>query len=363
LAMQHGQPLPIAAQTLQADEPLYAFLHGRHHHLTEQAADHALSDTFPAQADMQSGLWIPLSREGVPTGLICVQSSRPRAYRESDVQLLRSIATQASLALENARLFEQIEASVTQLRQLDHMKNQFLANMSHELRTPLNSIIGFSRVILKGIDGPLTAEQEEDLSSIYNNGHHLLMLINEILDMAKIGAGKMTLSFEPVSVDEAISASLATIRSLVQEDVELVSEVEPGLPAIEADPIRIRQILINLLSNAAKFTSKGVIRLTAVSDKPDNILLTISDSGIGIAAQDFDKLFVAFEQVDNSTTRTAGGTGLGLPITQWLVNMHHGKLWLESQVGRGTTFFILLPVKQPDEQQSPETRPETAVPT
>ena len=161
-------------------------------------------------------------REGAPSGLICVQSYEPYAYRENDVQLLRSIATQSSLAMENARLFEQIQASVEQLRQLDHMKNQFLANMSHELRTPLNSIIGFSRVILKGIDGPLTTEQEEDLSSIYNNGHHLLMLINEILDMAKIGAGKMTLTFEPVIVEDAITASLTTIRSLVHEGVELI---------------------------------------------------------------------------------------------------------------------------------------------
>jgi len=363
LAVEKGQSLLLKPRILQRDETLYKFLHGRHYLLTEKAADAALPEAMPGQSGAQSSLWIPLVREDTPSGLICVQSHRPRAYRENDVQLLRSIATQAGLALENARLFEQIQASVEQLRQLDNMKNQFLANMSHELRTPLNSIIGFSRVILKGIDGPLTVEQEEDLSSIYNNGHHLLMLINEILDMAKIDAGKMTLTFEPVNVTEIIDASLGTIRSLVNPNVELMSDIAPNLPMIEADPVRIRQIMINLLSNAAKFTTKGTIRITAVPENPDHILLTVSDTGIGIAPEDFDKLFVAFEQVDNSTTRTAGGTGLGLPITQWLVHMHHGKLWLESQVGRGTTFFIRLPKKQPAEHERDAAPRETAVPT
>jgi signal transduction histidine kinase len=365
LAVKQDEHLPTSTRILRPGEPLYTFLHSRHHLLTHTDAADALPGAFPGNHDAKSGLWIPLMREGAPSGLICVQSYRPYAYRENDVQLLRSIATQASLALENARLFEQIQASVAQLRQLDHLKNQFLANMSHELRTPLNSIIGFSRVILKGIDGPLTPEQEEDLNSIYNNGHHLLMLINEILDMAKIGAGKMTLTFEQVNLTDIIATSVATIRSLVHEEVELVSKVSPNLPFIEADPVRIRQILINLLSNAAKFTTKGTIRVTAVAENAPtpHVLLTVSDTGIGIATRDFDKLFTAFEQVDNSTTRTAGGTGLGLPITQWLVNMHHGKLWLESQVGSGTTFFIRLPLVQPTEEQPEEALPKTAVPT
>ncbi|MBP6468842.1 MAG: GAF domain-containing protein [Chloroflexi bacterium] len=366
LTIKEGQGVPTPTRILERDEPLYAFLHSKHHLLTHANTHIALPGALPSEIAgdpaIQSGLWIPLVREGAPAGLICVQSYEPYAYRENDVQLLRSIATQSSLAMENARLFEQIQASVEQLRQIDHMKNQFLANMSHELRTPLNSIIGFSRVILKGIDGPLTTEQEEDLSSIYNNGHHLLMLINEILDMAKIGAGKMTLTFEPVIVEDAITASLTTIRSLVHEGVELISEVAPNLPLIEADPIRLRQILINLLSNATKFTRKGMIRLTAVPENSDHILLSISDTGTGIAQEDFDKLFVAFEQVDNSTTRTAGGTGLGLPITQWLVNMHHGQLWLDSELGVGTTFFIRLPIRQPDGQVTEGKPLETAVP-
>jgi signal transduction histidine kinase len=349
LAVSGGQETAVTPRILLPGEPLHDFLHHHHHHhqLTDKDSPLALAENAPHEAQPQSGLWIPLSHEGAPAGLIAVQSFNPRAYRENDVQLLRSIATQTGLAITNARLFEQIEASVTQLRQLDHMKNQFLANMSHELRTPLNSIIGFSRVMLKGIDGPLTEEQEEDLTSIYNNGQHLLVLINEILDMAKIEAGKMTLSFEPLDIAYAAEASLTTIRSLLPEGVALLADIEADLPIIEADPVRIRQIFINLLSNAAKFTREGAVGLTVRREDAEHLLISISDTGIGIAPEDFDKLFVAFEQVDNSTTRTAGGTGLGLPITQWLVNMHHGKLWLESEEGRGTTFFIRLPIRQP----------------
>jgi signal transduction histidine kinase len=347
LAVIQNQPVAAPPRVLDPAEPLYAFLRSQHHLLTGQETGQEMPNAFPHDTNAQSGLWIPLMREDAPAGLICVQSLRPHAYRENDVQLLRSIATQTGLALQNARLFEQIQASVEQLRELDRMKNQFLANMSHELRTPLNSIIGFSRVILKGIDGPITTEQQEDLTSIYNNGQHLLMLINEILDMAKIEAGKMSLSFEQVDIRATAETVLKNIRSLLHADVTLSSEFAPDLPIIRADPIRIRQILINLLSNAAKFTTEGAINLTIERSGPEHILLTLADTGIGIAPEDYDKLFVAFEQVDNSTTRTAGGTGLGLPITKWLVTMHQGDLWFESELGKGTRFYVLLPVGQP----------------
>ena len=354
LAMKQGQLLPTEPRTLAPTEPLYAFLHGRYHLQTGANADAELPHAFPEVSQAQASLWIPLSREGAPIGLLSVQSLRPNAYRENHVQLLRSIATQTGLALENARLFEQIQANVEQLQQVDHLKNQFLANMSHELRTPLNSIIGFSRVILKGIDGPITTEQQEDLTSIYNNGQHLLTLINEILDLAKIGAGKMKLSFETVDVRVTVENALGTARSLVPPKVTLGSHIAPDLPTIEADPVRLRQILINLLSNAIKFTPQGEINLSVTRNGPDHILISVADTGIGIAQEDFDKLFIAFEQVDNSTTRTAGGTGLGLPITKWLVNRHGGELWLESRLGYGTTFFVRLPLSPPAEGQEEE---------
>lgn len=347
LCMNDGRPFVIEARELQPEEPLYFFLQGDRSLVAEQASSLLDAEINPElQPKPASSLWVPMHLEGKAVGLISVQSLDPRAYSENDVQLLRSIATQTSLAIANAGLFAQIQASNEELRQLDRLKTQFLANMSHELRTPLNSIIGFSRVILKGIDGPTTPEQDEDLLSIYNNGQHLLMLINEILDMAKIEAGKMTLAFEMVDLVEAAKTAFATARSLLKTDeVELVWDVKPILPLIEADPVRIRQILLNLLSNAVKYTEKGSICLR-INQVGDYVHIAVSDTGIGIAVENYDRVFMAFEQVDNSTTRAAGGTGLGLPITRWLVEMHQGRIWFESEVRMGTTFHVRLPTRQ-----------------
>ncbi len=347
LLMKEGKAMPVQGQTFTSDHALRQFLEAKHPAILNGSA--TLMQMEPAFAGAQSGLWVPFLREEAPAGLIAALSPQPRQYRETDVQLLRSVATHAGLALENARLFERIQASIEELRELDNMKNQFLANMSHELRTPLNSIIGFSRVILKGIDGPLTPAQEEDLTSIYSNGQHLLNLINEILDMAKIEAGKMTLTFEQVDIGEAANATLHNIRSLVKPNVELISDIPEHLPRLEADPIRIRQILINLLSNASKFTDEGVISLKISQDGPEHLLISVADTGLGISQEDVDKLFKAFEQADNSTTRTAGGTGLGLPITLWLVRMHQGSMWVDTEYGKGATFYVRLPLTQPEQ--------------
>ena len=347
LCLQEGRPFAAGPRRLQSHEPLYQFLQGDRPLLADKTSPLLQAEISPAlKVKPRSSLWVPMRLEGAATGLISVQSPDRRAYNENDVQLLRSIATQSSLAIANAHLFDRIQASNEELRQLDRLKTQFLANMSHELRTPLNSIIGFSRVILKGIDGPTTPEQEEDLTSIYNNGHHLLMLINEILDMAKIEAGKMTLAFEAVDLVETAQSVYATVRGLIKTDqVELVWDVAPALPAVEADPVRIRQILLNLLSNAVKYTERGSIRL-CIHHAGDIVHVTIRDTGIGIAAEDYDRVFTAFEQVDNTTTRAAGGTGLGLPITRWLVEMHQGQIWFESEINKGTTFHVRIPVRQ-----------------
>jgi signal transduction histidine kinase len=285
-------------------------------------------------------------QENTPAGFISVQSYNARAYNENDVQLLRSIAIQTSLALANAELFEHIQQQNEELRELDQLKTQFLANMSHELRTPLNSIIGFSRVILKGIDGPVTPEQAEDLNSIFSNGHHLLNLINEILDMAKIEAGKMNLAFTQVDMVELSENVRKTVEGLIDaEKVELIWQVPADLPAIEADPMRFRQILLNLLSNAAKYTETGQIQF-AIRPEGELIHIIVHDTGIGIAPEDYDRVFTPFEQVDNSNTRTTEGTGLGLPITRWLVEMHNGRIYFESELNIGTTFHLFLPVQQ-----------------
>lgn len=293
-----------------------------------------------------SQLIVPLALGRRVIGIISVQSQQLNAFSEDDLRLLQTLSSNLAATIESARLFQEIQAANERLREVDRLKTQFLANMSHELRTPLNSIIGFSRLMLKGIDGPITTEQEEDLTSIHHSGQHLLRLINDILDMSKIEAGKMVLLFEQVDLAEAARNVLATITALLSDKpVTLLTAFDPELPLIEADPIRIRQILLNLLSNAAKFTDAGTIRLQ-IQREDDFVHLQVADTGKGIEEKHFDKLFREFEQVDASPTREVGGTGLGLPITRNLVALHGGEIWVESELGRGATFHVRLPIRQ-----------------
>ena len=348
LCMEEAQQVEVNALTLAETHPIHHIFQEDTHIIVDHSHPILHHDQGCAinKERVQSGLWMPFHKEGKVDGLISVQSFWANAYNENDIQLLRSITTQVSLAISNVDLFEKIQAQNEELVQLDELKNQFLANMSHELRTPLNSIIGFSRVILKGIDGPITTEQEEDLSSIYHNGQHLLTLINEILDMAKIDAGKMALTFETTDILPITQGVYKTVEGLIQPDkINLVWDVDEELPTVEADPLRIRQILLNLLSNAAKYTEEGEVTLKVYKEE-HHIHIQVSDTGIGIAPEDYDKVFAAFEQVDSSTTRTVGGTGLGLPITKWLIEMHHGQIYFESELDKGTTFHVLLPTTQ-----------------
>jgi CheY-like chemotaxis protein len=251
--------------------------------------------------------------------------------------------------MENARLYVEQRETAEQLREIDTLKSQFLANMSHELRTPLNSIIGFSRVIMKGIDGPVTDLQQQDLSAIYNAGQHLLNMINDILDISKIEAGKMELAFDEVELADIIESVLSTARGLVKDKpVELITAVEDDLPVITADPTRIRQILLNLLSNASKFTDMGSITVTARKQVREHggseIYIAVTDTGAGIAAEDQYKLFVPFSQVDGSPTRKVEGTGLGLSITRLLIELHGGDIAVDSELGEGSTFWFTLPL-------------------
>ncbi len=230
------------------------------------------------------------------------------------------------------------------------MKSQFLANMSHELRTPLNSIIGFSRVILKGIDGEINDIQRQDLTSIYNSGQHLLGLINDVLDISKIEAGKMELQFDDVNIIELINSVMSTAVGLVKDKPIKLRHILPeSLPIVSADNTRIRQVLLNFLSNAAKFTEEGSITVKAIEtlspDGEPEILVSVTDTGEGIAREDRDKLFQPFSQVDDSPTRKSGGTGLGLSICRSFMEMHQGRIGLLwSEVGQGSTFFFALPI-------------------
>ncbi len=276
-------------------------------------------------------------------GALDLQATEVDAFTPEDIAVLELLADQFATAIDNARSYKLAQDAFIEMRELEKLKSQFLANMSHELRTPLNSIIGFSRVILKGIDGPVTDLQQQDLTAIYNSGQHLLGLINDILDLSKIEAGKMELTFDEVDIEKLIRSVMSTVMGLVKDKpVRLEDDIETSLPPVKADPMRVRQILINLFSNAAKFTDEGSIKVTAKAEG-SFVRISVKDSGPGISAKDQEKLFQAFSQVDASATRATGGSGLGLSISKELVTMHSGEIGLNSEIGKGSKFYFTLP--------------------
>jgi PAS domain S-box-containing protein len=296
---------------------------------------------------------IPLKIGSRIIGAIDIQSREVGAFLDADIAILETLADQIAVAIDNARSYELAQRAVNEMRELDRIKSQFLANMSHELRTPLNSIIGFSRVILKGIDGPINEQQQQDLSAIYNSGQHLLNLINDVLDLSKIEAGKMELALEELNIADTINSVMSTAVGLVKDKpVKLLKELETNIPAVRADAMRIRQVLINLVANAAKFTDEGTITIQASSHINSSgnkeVLVSIKDTGPGISPEDQKKLFQAFSQVDSSPTRKSGGSGLGLSICQRLVELHNGKIGVHSAVGEGSTFYFTIPVYHQD---------------
>ena len=292
---------------------------------------------------------IPLKIGDRVTGAIDLQSNEIEAFKQEDIAVLEILADQVAVALENARSYDLAQRAMEEMRETDRIKSQFLANMSHELRTPLNSIIGFSRVILKGIDGPISDPQQQDLSAIYNSGQHLLGLINDILDLSKIEAGKMELAFDEVNMGDTIHSVMSTAVGLVKDkQIRLQEQVEPNLPSVRADSMRLRQILLNLISNAAKFTEEGTIIVSANAHTnslgKQEVMVSVTDSGPGISPEDQEKLFRPFSQVDASPTRKTGGTGLGLSISHRLVELHGGRIGVHSTVGKGSTFYFTVPV-------------------
>jgi signal transduction histidine kinase/CheY-like chemotaxis protein len=303
-------------------------------------------DYQEVESRTRSELILPIKQGGLLLGALNLESPLVNAFSESDLRLLEAMADQSAVAITNARAYEAERQAVERIREADRLKTQFLANMSHELRTPLNSIIGFSRVMLRGIDGPLTDMQSTDLTSIYNSGQHLLGLINNMLDLSKIEAGKMELSIESVNLTDIAKTVMSTAIALVKDKtVKLEQDVPQDLPTVLADQTRVRQIILNLVSNAAKFTEHGTVRLRMVA-MPKEVMISVTDTGIGIPADKLEHIFEEFTQVDASTTRKYGGTGLGLAISRKFVEMHKGRIWVESQVGVGSTFNFTLPREQ-----------------
>ena len=317
----------------------------------------------PLLPDTRAEMGIPLKLGPTVIGALDLQSKQINAFNHDDVTVLQILADQIAIAIENARAYELSQKAIADMKEIDRVKSQFLANMSHELRTPLNSIIGFSRVIIKGIDGPINDTQKQDLSAIYNSGQHLLALINDILDLSKIEAGKMELAFAEVNLADMINSAMSTAVGLVKDKpIKLQTVIPDDLPLVRADNTRTRQVLINFLSNAAKFTDEGEIvveasYVTSPVGKPE-IMISVTDSGPGIAQQDQGKLFLPFSQVDDSPTRKTGGTGLGLSICRSLIEMHGGRIGLlRSEVGAGSTFFFTLPYSKPEPEPFIEEAP------
>ncbi len=287
----------------------------------------------------------PLIIHGEAVGELAVAGLEGISQETSD--FLKAIAAQASVHLETLRLNEELQKRAAELQELDRLKSSFLANMSHELRTPLNSILGFSDVMLEGIDGPLSDYMENDLKLIQKNGQHLLHLINDVLDMAKIESGRMNLHPEKVKV-HSILDEVTSITSTLASEKNLALFIETDSDSqieIYADVTRIRQVVINMVNNSIKFTEKGKVTLRVDAAGPDKVLITVQDTGIGIPVEHLETIFQEFSQVDTSTTRKVGGTGLGLPISRRLVEMHGGRMWAESSgiAGEGARFLVELP--------------------
>ena len=296
--------------------------------------------------DTNSEMALPLVVAGRVLGVLDVQSERCDAFSAEDVQIQTTLAAQIAVALQNANLYQEQGATVQRLKELDQLKSAFLANMSHELRTPLNSILGFTEVIMEGIDGPINELIEGDLGIIHRNGQHLLTLINDILDMAKIESGKLTLHFEQFNLADVAHEAMRSLSTLAtQKDLDVRVQTDlPGPTMITADRFRMRQIMLNVLGNAIKFTDQGRIVIELDATSTSNII-QVHDTGIGIPAESMEAIFTEFQQVDNSSTRKVGGTGLGLPISRHLVEMHGGSIKVQSpgKFGQGSTFRIEIP--------------------
>jgi len=334
----------------------------------------------------ESWLGVPMIARDRVVGVIAVESYKKNAFTADDLILLTAIANQAAVAIENAHLYRDLEGLTyaleqrvqertnelreTNLRLLaaDRSKNQFLANMSHELRTPLNSIIGFSSVLIDATRGLLMPRLHRFLENIHTAGNHLLELINDILDLSKIEAGKMELRADTFDLRETIAAVDRVMKGFAAEaKVQIVSSIDPSLPKVRLDEGRLKQILFNLLSNAVKFSPQGGIvaitcRLVGKEYSPlgfETVRIDVTDQGIGIPADELQRIFHEFYQTEQGRRARTGGTGLGLSLTRNFVELHHGRIEVKSKPGEGSTFTLYLPVDYVEASASPAQREES----
>ena len=317
-----------------------------------QVPDITVPDAFESRlrenliaSGVRAVLAVPMVYEGRLIGSLVVSRNRPGDFSAETIELLRTFATQSALAIQNARLFHEIADKSRQLEAASRHKSEFLANMSHELRTPLNAILGFSEVLAQGMFGDVNQKQSEYLHDILESGRHLLSLINDILDLSKIEAGRMELEAADFDLPNAIENALVLVRErVIRRGIRLGSTIDTRLGMISGDERKVKQVLLNLLSNALKFTPEGG-EIDVTARLHDHLAeVSVADTGIGIAPADQSTVFEEFRQV-GTADKKAEGTGLGLTLSRKFIELHGGKIWVQSEVGRGSTFTFTLPVR------------------
>jgi len=297
------------------------------------------------RAGARALLAVPLLAEGRILGALAVIRNTPGEFPPEVVELLETFATQSAIAIQNAQLFREIEEKGRELQIASQHKSQFLASMSHELRTPLNAILGFNEMMLDGLCGEVPEGFKDPLQETQTSGKHLLRLINNVLDLAKIEAGKMELALADYAVQDMVEGVRSTLRPLAEANgLEFRVEMPTELPLAHGDSGRLTQCLMNLAGNSLKFTKEGHVAIS-VEVKGDRLLFRVADTGIGIPAEKIDSLFTEFKQTDATIASEYGGTGLGLAITRQFVEMHGGSIWVESEPGKGSTFLFEIPLR------------------
>jgi signal transduction histidine kinase len=305
------------------------------------ATSHAIARTW----GYHTALAVPMLRDDGPVGSIVVFRKEKRSFTEAEIGLLRTFAEQAVIAIENARLFNEIAQKSRELEIASQHKSQFVANMSHELRTPLAAILGYAELMQEGFYGNQSEKSMDALTRIRSNGKHLLGLINSVLDIAKIESGQFILNMAEYAIESVVETVRSATESLAQnKKLALKTDVAKPLPVGLGDEQRLTQVLLNLVGNAIKFTDAGEVRVTAKAVN-GHFNVSVADTGPGIPEQERTRIFDQFHQVDSSLTKAAGGTGLGLAIAKQIVEMHGGRIWVESTVGKGSTFQIELPTR------------------
>lgn len=318
------------------------------HLLPKQIPDLTKIPDYPVSSIIEEGfralLAIPLLRKDRLIGGLIVRRKEPGEFAVSVVEMLQTFAAQSVVAIHNAQLFSEVEEKGKELEIANRHKSEFLANMSHELRTPLNAIIGFTELIIDSIYGDVPEKIREVLERIEKNGRHLLDLINDVLDLSKIEAGRLKLSINDYSMQSLIETAVTSVEALaLEKNLKLTADIQGDIGKGRGDEQRISQVILNLVGNAIKFTEQGVVQIQAKVEK-SNFLVSISDTGPGLSEEDQKKIFEEFRQANGSSTRKKGGTGLGLSISKKIIEMHRGSIGVKSILGKGSIFWFSLPI-------------------